>query len=143
VAPTQLAIWVAITDRHIDVGCPDDCRQCAAAIAIAEALQQLPAGSRAARPPEIWVDEEMVCQPVVAVWATPAELRAFVVAFDSWRDGRGPRPKAIGFWLPEPDVPGGGVWEAAVKRGLMPQRPDEDPVSRLAWLAAGPQGVDR
>jgi hypothetical protein len=134
---------VGITDGHIDVGCPDDCRYCAAAIAIAEALQQLPAGSSTARPPEIWVDEEVVCQPAVAVWASPTELGAFVVAFDAWHDGSGPRPKAIGFWLPEPDLPGGSAWEAAVKRGLMPQRPDEDPVSRLAWLARGPEVVDR
>jgi hypothetical protein len=140
--PSQLALWVDITDPHIDVGCPDDCRQCAAAIAIAEALQLRPGRSDASRPADVWVDEEMVCLPGVAVWATPAELRAFVVAFDSWHDGRGPCPKATGFWLPEPDLPGGTAWQAAVKRGLMPQRPDDDPVSKLAWLAAGAEVLD-
>lgn len=141
-APSQLAIWVDVTDQHINAGCPEDCRSCAAAIAIAETLQLRPARPRSRPVLQVWVDEEIVCLPGIAVWATPILLRGFVRAFDDWHSRGGRRPGPIGFWLPEPDLPGGSSWEAAVNRGLMPERLDGDSISKLAWLAAGPEVVE-
>jgi hypothetical protein len=129
--PRTPVVWVEVTDRHIEVGCPNDCWRCAAALAVADAL-----GHGA------WVDERIVCLPDVAVWAAPPELRAFVPAFDDWHERRRPRPVPFGFRLGAPDSPGGAAWTAAARLGLMPATTDEDQPTRLARLLPGVEATE-
>jgi hypothetical protein len=154
--------WVEVGDRHIDAGIADDCWRCAGALAIGEALERLRrpavggdgpaarlelqwiAGPGSGLVPRVWVDEEIVCLPEVAAWATPSELKAFVDCFDAWLLRGGPRPVPFNFRLPEPQQPEGPAWAAAAGRGLMSvaEVSEDTTIERaLAWLRANADQV--